>query len=601
MVCLFAKEQQIMNSAKIFLSKNQTPLLIFFCSFIFLLFAVIFYIERLYGDSAYYLFQVIDSKKFITQHGRPASVFVQAIPLFLTKLSAPLNTIILFFSINEWLYFFTCIIFLRFITKNWLFSLILIFSLLLGTRWNYFNPVSELILGMPFFLLLIYTFKAEISFPKKISILLMIVIFLTFSHPIYSILIPLMLAFFIVETRAITGQTIGFLILSVLIIFIHYLIIDKYEQNPLKELGDASKAGLKLIVGFNYVRLVRELIPAYLGTFILFGISIVRLFKSSKKSIAAFLIIAVLFYFFMVMFKYGRFFPDTYEPFERYLFPIPLFVCFIFFNFCFRNNTKEIILLSFIACYHFAGIFKYGVFVKERYSIFQTAITNCYQFHEYKFAYRKENYYIQPCGHDWIMSTESVLLSALNGSDKVKQVFIEDFYDPDSLGSGILTESRFIYFPFPMWRKEMDEINTDYFNMHPSALRYVNSDAIQSNYPDTFFQSITIKAGGKTHHKKNRETIIPVSIINDNPVILTSGLRKEEIYISYHWIKNGKVTVWDGLRTPIMCDVSRSIFQFIQIKTPAEKGQYKLRIDLVFEKKKWANVNWKDERIYNID
>jgi uncharacterized membrane protein len=86
---------------------------------------------------------------------------------------------------------------------------------------------------------------------------------------------------------------------------------------------------------------------------------------------------------------------------------------------------------------------------------------------------------------------------------------------------------------------------------------------------DRFYSfNITIKNTGTEKWNKNGE----------NPV-----------YVSYHWLKDGKVVLWDGIRNKLPCDVpsENTIKVNMNIETPREKGNYTLIVDLVKEYVTW--------------
>ncbi|HEY3361125.1 MAG TPA: hypothetical protein VGK06_04655, partial [Methanosarcina sp.] len=64
---------------------------------------------------------------------------------------------------------------------------------------------------------------------------------------------------------------------------------------------------------------------------------------------------------------------------------------------------------------------------------------------------------------------------------------------------------------------------------------------------------------------------------------------KESVYISYHWKNANGTVVHDGLRTPLPYNVrpGDTISSRILIKTPDQKGNYTLVIDLVKEGVCW--------------
>jgi SAM-dependent methyltransferase len=81
--------------------------------------------------------------------------------------------------------------------------------------------------------------------------------------------------------------------------------------------------------------------------------------------------------------------------------------------------------------------------------------------------------------------------------------------------------------------------------------------------------------------KSHKEKIIKSSISN--------------IYISYHWLKDNEIILWDGLRTkfPFNIDSNREFSYPIKIKTPREPGEYTLELELIEEDVCWISSSKK--------
>lgn len=64
---------------------------------------------------------------------------------------------------------------------------------------------------------------------------------------------------------------------------------------------------------------------------------------------------------------------------------------------------------------------------------------------------------------------------------------------------------------------------------------------------------------------------------------------KNAVYVSYHWLKDGKVVLWDGIRNKLPCDMlpGDTIKMDMNIGAPEEEGHYSLIIDLVKEGITW--------------
>ena len=77
---------------------------------------------------------------------------------------------------------------------------------------------------------------------------------------------------------------------------------------------------------------------------------------------------------------------------------------------------------------------------------------------------------------------------------------------------------------------------------------------------------------------------------------------KNPVYISYHWLKDGDVVVWDGVRNKIPHDMCSgdTIKLSINVKTPREEGNYTLVVDMVKENIMWFETQGSNPLKENI-
>jgi len=62
-----------------------------------------------------------------------------------------------------------------------------------------------------------------------------------------------------------------------------------------------------------------------------------------------------------------------------------------------------------------------------------------------------------------------------------------------------------------------------------------------------------------------------------------------QVFVSYHWFRDDRLVVWDGVRTPFARDLrpgSRAA-QSVRVATPNEPGSYVLVVTLVHELVTW--------------
>jgi hypothetical protein len=542
------------------------------------IFSILFCTERLYGDSADYLFRIIQDNGFRIAHNRPSSVFVEWLPVLMVKLKLPLSYILYGFSIAEFGYFFVWYLLFTRVFKAPIYGFGVLLAYTFGLRWNYFNPVSELILSFPFTFLLAHLWG---NTPKNKTIWyaasLVIAMFVLMSHPLYLLFIPALFGYFYLNNLK-ERRFIYLGICIVVLLVVNYLLLAGYNKLSMETAQYEMKPG-EIIRKFLSISSIEDLVKAYAGIFFLLALLVFGLFKDKKKVQLVFVIGFVLGFFGLVAHKYGGYYPDTFEPFERYLFIVTLFICILALPYLLQAKIPVKHIVTVLMVWHLFYLGKYGVHVKHRYDVLAVAITNAAQFGTNKVYYRAENYYSimgspRERGHDWIMPTESLMLTSINGPQHTRQVFVKEtvypgFYD-------IIDNNNYMY-NFVGWLGNVKDLNPTYFQLKPSPWVEANSDSAQ------VFDPVKIKyeIPGIIHSiKVNQELKLPIVLTNTGAP-LYSGMKNQRRGLGYRWKGN---KTYNGSITPLMCDLLTSSKQELVITGPAKTGDYTLEIGYMAEK-----------------
>ncbi|MDZ4822084.1 MAG: hypothetical protein SH856_01370 [Flavobacteriales bacterium] len=523
---------------------------------------------RLYGDASGYLFQMINEDKFFVVHLRPVSFLTQLLPMLAMKMNASLRTIIILFSFNEWLLMACGYFVIAFSMKNKPMGLAMLLVFVIGSRWNYFNPVSELYLGVPFFFMLACVLtkaKRDVLYWLLFTALL---VFTIFNHPLYSLLVPSLLGWFFLTGKRKIRSSFAEVGVSLLLIILHLRLLDDYDMrsfNPDEEQHSLTER----IIGFNYMQWFTYCGVYLTGLLVLTAITFYVFWNEKRKRIALVFLTGVLAYTLMVLYKHGNDFSKTLEPFERYLFPLSIMVCMIFFSEKYYLKMRWTVwLVALVSCYHFIQLFLYGQKVEARYAQLERAIQYADAREIPKLVFRAENYLSQPFGHDWTFSYESLLLSSADDSKATRQVVILEYFPKNTIEQ--VKANEFIYAPDASSRKGIEQLNTRYFSMSASEFALANTDSINSIQPDEFFKNIKIEfAGAEKPDAKNRTYHLPIRIINSNSRPLFSGNKMERNELSYQFYDdNGEKLDHEKIFTPVFADVFDVVNQQINLRTP---------------------------------
>ena len=560
----------------------------FIIIFIFFFFALFFYRERLYGDVSFYLLQLINEKRFVIEHGRFIEPVIEIIPYLLVRYAVDLRQVIIAASLNEWLYYFICFLVLAFVLKDHKSALAMLVTMVFAVRWNYFNPISELMLGCPLVFILWSLLRKDTESIAKYLLMIALSITIIYSHPLFLIFLPLIIVMHHLYDKTWPGKKqIAFYIIVLIIIAYRGFNLDPYEAASTHGGYGSLNKTLNHIIHFNYAYFLSYMIPVYLGS-IFISVAILRHLIKNKNWLPLIFFTGIqLGYFLIVFYKRSEDFPDSFEPFERYLLPLTLFASLMFFTYC--DLTEKPVFQLIILCftvYHFCLLFDYGIFVSHRSKKMDDAIAYAQQFPEQKLAIRADNFYVKRYAQHWAISCESLLLSAQKGKYYTRQVSILDVLDSNLVKD--LKNNQFFF--NQRWLKDMNELNPDYFYMKASPLRYANTDSVQSNYPDSFFAKISVNLQGARTFSRNEDFLFPVTLVNQNGIPLTSGTKRESVQLSYQWWSGDSCIINEGLHSPIVGDVYTTLDQQLLLKTPKERGNYRLQIRLLFKDSVHKNI-----------
>lgn len=544
--------------------------------------ALVFFPFRLYGDVSHYLMVMINEEGFFITHSRPASVLLEWLPLLLIKLNRPMAQVILGITLAEIIYLSTITGFFLWRKKPQL-AFFMLFALLIGIRWNFFNPVSELVLAAPmvFFLpdLFQQIWKASNPWYAYLALVLL-TLFLVFSHPLLMAILALQAAYSGISQHT-NARWYACLMLILVSFVVRWWYMDAYEKAPLQHLSEREswEAILKKFATPEYCF---DLAKAYAGVFFLF--CVILLFSDVKRLLLfrVFVIGFVLSWLIIVLRQYSFLYPQTFEPFERYMFIIPLGLCLLASQVSFKINHRLIAGFILVIIFHSSTLLRYAQFVKNRYQFLDHALLNIKHTKERKVYIRKANYYPSEelpriYGHDWILGNESLVRSAMDGPTQTCQVFIKELLDEQHLQRLKGTD----FLAYYQDGEDLSKLNPVYFILPSDSWVEANSDGSQMRLSQIKPGEIVGKWDDVEAIQINHERMATVEILNNSGYLFHSGLLDEKLWITMEWVDSQGKNVPDlDVRNPLMIDLYQYLRQRILIRYPIEKGSYQVRLVL---------------------
>ena len=112
---------------------------------ILLVLSIVYAVERnLYADSAYYIFNIVNTGWFDIEHSRYSAFLTQLLPVAFVNMGLSLKMVLYAYSISFILLFYGIWLIINYALKDPYSGIALILLLVLPVRENFFKPVTEL-------------------------------------------------------------------------------------------------------------------------------------------------------------------------------------------------------------------------------------------------------------------------------------------------------------------------------------------------------------------------------------------------------------------------------------------------------------------------
>lgn len=564
---------------------NISPQLFLFSilSIILLYFSIAYAKLRLHGDAAYYLFRVVNDHSFYIVHNRPSAVFMEWLVLLMSVLKFKLSNIIYAFSIQDFLWWFGISLFIILKWKDyWMANCLLLISFI-GIRYNYFNPVSELITAIPLY----FTYIGLIRYCNKNinnwMLIGIVQLFLFFSHPLYLVILPFVLLLFY-ERRMLDKfglkYTFGLMIFS---LFLNYFFMDDYDRQMMSRGSEILLEGSTYFLPENRGFLLFQL-QAHAGMFLLLiwlfaALIIIR----SWKILSLFLMYAVGYAVFII-FSQQSYFPYTMEPFERYMFPFTVLLITMVYVFIPLKRWPFILLVLVICIYQGIQLKKISKDLSVRHQQLINVIDIAANRNQSKVIVDARNFYPYFTGHNWMMGTESLLLSSARYESVSVQVILREACDSTFLAS--INDSQFVEYPW--WVKNTQTLNSQFFNLKSQRFKALNTydadslDNSESTQMQALFESPINKLD------KGQKITTSILLINSGKDTVLSGVGVDSSGISVSFIKDSLGLDDDASEIKwLLSDIypKETIRQQISFKAPKTPGRYQLKLTLTSNQK----------------
>lgn len=542
---------------------------------IWIAFSIWFRFDRIYGDAAAYLFDILTKYQFIIVHNRPSSVIIEWLPVILAKMHQPIDYIVIGMSIGEAFMIAVFVSVAYFFLKDIKLALTILLTLFIGDRYNYFNPVSELYLAMPLFFLIIGAIVKYGTNRKSIFLLIPLIIFVVFSHTLYNFIFPsAFILLFLVEKINRKELLLWLGIISAVIVA-QFLSLDNYDQQQLS--GSVNESIGQFVRRYLADVSMFKLSGYYLSNLLVFVVALIWFKMDGNKKMVIAAAGIYLFYLTIVIFKYSILFPETMEPFERYVFPLAIFSGLAFYLSGDFKKPIWPILTTAIILIQGIFMFNYGKGVQLRFRQLRNVIEYAQSQNRSKVVVDYFNFNPYRLGNDWIMTSESMLLSRFVGNHATVQVGIQQTFDQQLLYS--LDSSQYVHYPW--YCLDYGHLNHDYFYLEKQPITFLNT-------AETF--SLPLEKAGKalvvelpiTSWSRGSKPTCEMYIRGASKDTIHSGDSNGFYYLYYDWLPDTGEKAIIGGTCRLLSDVYplSGYEQLCEVRIPKKKGNYRFRMYL---------------------
>ena len=118
-----------------------------------------------------------------------------------------------------------------------------------------------------------------------------------------------------------------------------------------------------------------------------------------------------------------------------------------------------------------------------------------------------------------------------------------------------------------------------------AATAAVSAQAAATSWPDEAYRVDWTEVHLPAEVAPGVRIAVPMAIVNSGNRVWPAS----QVFVSYHWLRDGRLIVWDGVRTALPRDLragSRAALS-AHVTTPDEPGSYVLQLTLVHELVTW--------------
>lgn len=434
-----------------------------------LVMAYLFFKERLYADSSYYIFNTIDSGFFVTPHQRIVLAISEVVPLIFFYLGASLKMILIAWSLGHVLFYYAVFLIAFYKFRNEAAALAVIMLNVIGQTWLYFSPMLEICYGTA--LLVIFKILLDENKLTRWRWFWMIIleIFILTSHPENFIIFFFVIGYDVLRNGFRKNPHLVLLLVFIAAVLFKTLTFSEYEGGKISYMTDTSQNHLyenlwKADYLGDLFSMFRE---NYIDVIIIFLISLVFLISRKKVMQGIYFMGTIAGVIILVN---ATNFARDYSRYNESLYYPLVAISVIAFSFevyhAVKNNWKLLLLSGciVIAAFRISEIVECGEYLSMRVRQIESLITKGHEIGSGKCIVNVGNAEKERWFLNWSCPIESILLSAMVSPDSTVSLIPDEEYNAIDPSVGLTDDKAIIrrweirdnkdVLPFFRFRKE---------------------------------------------------------------------------------------------------------------------------------------------------
>lgn len=559
--------------------------------------SILLYKERLFADASYYLFHLVNDGGLHVEHGRVVLGLSQILPYLGYLLGLPLKLIMILSSFGHELFYYLLFLLIYYKLKDRFSAIALILIHVIGQLWLYYSPMYEICYGAALTITFYSLLKSEKIRDDKWFILMILCLwFAITSHLENTVLVFFVLLYDLFDRGYKQREHLSSFVLLGGGIVLEFLTLTNYEKQNISTPFNEDATALNLL-NSEYLGDLWSLFAGYFPELLFFG-TVATLLMLVKKQIKKAIIFLGAVGFLLLIINNKANATEFIRYFESMYNPLVLLCVFVFiFEVLKRASAKvrsiSTLLLIVVALLRVTWIWSYGEPLRERSAQLERLVDYAQSLGKSKYLLHKENFEKDYSFVNWATPVEALLFSAIDGKENTITISTIDDLEYGQ-NKQKLKEDNFMFRRSDIM--DLSELNEKYFQLDVEPYHALNTSTFEQDY-NTFKADISvlpISDTEKLNFKAGDTSWVRVNITTATSKRLPSQL-SSNVFIAYHWYKDGKVVHWDGIRTPLEVDVLYAYQQDVKVAMPEEAGLYELQFDIVIEGKAWFELQEKTE------